>query len=136
MKLGERANRGVLLSTLTHQKLSRDGWHDSLDRASPGDPRACARLGPRDPRRSRSVLVLCSRRPATRTLTPVDATVPRCAAVHVRELVAYRAYNTGVLMSQFPSDADVPTPGLSFGLVSRLLASVSTGSAGGGIGRD
>ncbi|GAA5955506.1 hypothetical protein JCM8115_006773 [Rhodotorula mucilaginosa] len=38
------------------------------------------------------------------------------AAVHVRELVAYRAYNTGVLMSQFPSDADVPTPGLSFGL--------------------
>ncbi|GAA5986650.1 hypothetical protein JCM10908_003840 [Rhodotorula pacifica] len=38
------------------------------------------------------------------------------AAIHVRELVAYRAYNTGVLMSQFPDDADVPTPGLSFGL--------------------
>ena len=123
MKLGERANRGVLLSTLTHEKLSRDGWHDALDRASPGDPRACARLGARDPRRSRAVLVLCSRRPATRTLTPVDATVPRCAAVHVRELVAYRAYNTGVLMSQFPSDADVPTPGLSFGLVSLSTAS-------------
>lgn len=38
--------------------------------------------------------------------------------MHVRELVAYRAYNTGVLMSQFPGDADVPTPGLAFGLVS------------------
>ncbi|BGP54779.1 hypothetical protein JCM8202_003288 [Rhodotorula sphaerocarpa] len=38
------------------------------------------------------------------------------AAVHVRELIAYRAYNTGVLMSQFPEDAQVPTPGLPFGL--------------------
>ena len=50
--------------------------------------------------------------------------------MHVRELVAYRAYNTGVLMSQFPSDADVPTPGLSFGLVSPCcLAIVSSESA-------
>ncbi|GAA6005492.1 uncharacterized protein JCM10292_007366 [Rhodotorula paludigena] len=38
------------------------------------------------------------------------------AAVHVRELIAYRAYNTGTLMSVFPDDAPVPVPGLPFGL--------------------
>ncbi|BGP47174.1 hypothetical protein JCM10450v2_003026 [Rhodotorula kratochvilovae] len=38
------------------------------------------------------------------------------AAVHVRELISYRAYNTGVLMSVFPDDAQVPVPGLPFGL--------------------
>ncbi|GAA6046381.1 hypothetical protein JCM3770_004892 [Rhodotorula araucariae] len=38
------------------------------------------------------------------------------AAVHVRELISYRAYNTGVLMSVFPNDAQVPVPGLPFGL--------------------
>ncbi|TNY22083.1 pyridoxamine 5'-phosphate oxidase-domain-containing protein [Rhodotorula diobovata] len=38
------------------------------------------------------------------------------AAVHVRELISYRAFHTGVLMSVFPEDAQVPTPGLPFGL--------------------
>ncbi|GAA5889681.1 hypothetical protein JCM8208_001095 [Rhodotorula glutinis] len=38
------------------------------------------------------------------------------AAVHVRELISYRAYHTGVLMSVFPDDAQVPVPGLPFGL--------------------
>ncbi|GAA5929789.1 hypothetical protein JCM10213_002785 [Rhodosporidiobolus nylandii] len=38
------------------------------------------------------------------------------AAVHVRELIAYRAYNVGTLMSVFPSDDRGPAPGLPFGL--------------------
>ncbi|GAA6042552.1 hypothetical protein JCM8097_004663 [Rhodosporidiobolus ruineniae] len=38
------------------------------------------------------------------------------AAVHVRELIAYRAYNTGVLMSVFPDDDRLETPNLPFGL--------------------
>ncbi|GAA5854651.1 hypothetical protein JCM8547_004924 [Rhodosporidiobolus lusitaniae] len=38
------------------------------------------------------------------------------AAVHVRELIAYRAYNTGVLMSVFPHDSQGPAAGLPFGL--------------------
>lgn len=59
------------------------------------------------PRSSRTVAIDSSHSPA-----------PVPAAVHVRELIAYRAYNTGTLMSVFPDDAPVPVPGLPFGLVS------------------
>ncbi|GAA6062225.1 hypothetical protein JCM10212_006460 [Sporobolomyces blumeae] len=38
------------------------------------------------------------------------------AAVHTRELIAYRAYNTGTLISNYPTDADSPVAGLPFGL--------------------
>ncbi|GAA5971762.1 hypothetical protein JCM11641_001504 [Rhodosporidiobolus odoratus] len=38
------------------------------------------------------------------------------AAVHVRELIAYRSYGTGVLMSVFPEDDRSPGAGLPFGL--------------------
>ncbi|GAA5938646.1 hypothetical protein JCM1841_004372 [Sporobolomyces salmonicolor] len=38
------------------------------------------------------------------------------AAVHTRELIAYRAYNTGILMSTSPADAQSPIAGLPFGL--------------------
>ncbi|CEQ42879.1 SPOSA6832_04756 [Sporobolomyces salmonicolor] len=39
------------------------------------------------------------------------------AAVHTRELIAYRAYNTGILMSTSPAEAQSPIAGLPFGLV-------------------
>lgn len=48
-------------------------------------------------------------------------------AVHARELIAYRARNTGTLMSVFPDDAQVPTPGLPFGLVSEAFPAPSHG---------
>ncbi|GAA5879574.1 hypothetical protein JCM1840_003321 [Sporobolomyces johnsonii] len=38
------------------------------------------------------------------------------AAVHTRELIAYRAYNTGILMSTSPAHAQSPVAGLPFGL--------------------
>ncbi|GAA5822124.1 hypothetical protein JCM11251_004865 [Rhodosporidiobolus azoricus] len=38
------------------------------------------------------------------------------AAVHVRELIAYRAYNVGTLISQFPDNDPSPAAGLPFGL--------------------
>ncbi|GAA5893010.1 uncharacterized protein JCM6883_007538 [Sporobolomyces salmoneus] len=38
------------------------------------------------------------------------------AAVHTRELIAYRAYNVGTLISNTPRDAQSPVAGLPFGL--------------------
>ncbi|GAA5937313.1 uncharacterized protein JCM15063_002867 [Sporobolomyces koalae] len=38
------------------------------------------------------------------------------AAVHTRELIAYRSYNVGTLISNYPEDAASPVAGLPFGL--------------------
>jgi hypothetical protein len=59
-----------------------------------------------------------SRTPPSNSLASSSGELNLCehTAVHVRELISYRAYNTGTLMSVFPQDSTSPAAGLPFGL--------------------
>ncbi|GAA6004727.1 hypothetical protein JCM11491_002208 [Sporobolomyces phaffii] len=59
----------------------------------------------------RSLLVSC----LAATVAAARETLEE-AAVHTRELIAYRAFNVGTLISNYPHDADSPVAGLPFGL--------------------
>lgn len=54
------------------------------------------------------------------------ATYSSSLAVHTRELIAYRSYNVGTLISNYPQDAQSPVAGLPFGLVSLVHLSTSS----------
>jgi len=60
--------------------------------------------------------------PSTLPLLPIQPLISQSGslAVHTRELIAYRSYNVGTLISNYPQDAQSPVAGLPFGLVSSI----------------